>query len=80
MAEHAVLSGKALLSVDPAHGPGAAARNARLRYAEVAESKAHLPVPELPVTVPGIDEGRDVQVRDLAVYEQLFALELEQAA
>jgi hypothetical protein len=51
------------------HGPGAAARNARQRYAEA---------PTLNVRV--LDTGRDVEVRDLAVYEQLFGDDLREAA
>ena len=63
VAEHAVLAGRARLSVRNEHGPGAAARNARQRYAEPTE---------LPITARGVDAGRDVEVRDLAVYDQLF--------
>jgi hypothetical protein len=69
VAEHAVLAGRAQLSVRPEHGPGAAARNARQRYAEA---------PTLNVRV--LDTGRDVEVRDLAVYEQLFGDDLREAA
>jgi transposase len=69
VAEHAVLTGRAQLSVRPEHGPGAAARNARQRYAEA---------PTLNVRV--LDTGRDVEVRDLAVYEQLFGDDLREAA
>jgi transposase len=64
VAEHALLAGCGGLSVDPAHGPGAAVRNARKRYAE-------LPAPHRPIE-------RDVEVRDLLVYEQL--LEQREAA
>jgi len=68
VAEHAVLAGRAQLSVKPEHGPGAAARNARKRYAELAGE------------VEGrSDTGREVEVRDLAVYEQLLGTELEVA-
>jgi hypothetical protein len=68
VAEHAVLAGRGQLSVRPEHGPGAAARNARKRYAE------------LPVEVERLtDTGREVEVRDLAVYEQLLGTELEVA-
>ena len=70
VAEHAVLAGRARLSVLHEHGPGAAARNARQRYAEP---------PELPLTVPGVEAGREVEVRDLAVYEQLFGQPMEAA-
>lgn len=61
VAEHAMLAGRTQLSVRPEHGPGAALRNARKRYAEP----------------PSVDEraahgGRDVEVRDLSIYEQLM--------
>jgi hypothetical protein len=36
VAEHAVLAGRHQLSVQPAHGPGAVARNARTRFADTA--------------------------------------------
>lgn len=66
VAEHPVLAGRAQLSVLPEHGPGAAARNARQRYAAPA---AQAPVqPE-----------RDVQVRDPAVYDQLLESERAEA-
>ena len=45
-------------------GPGAVARNARKRYAELAE------VPTL--HEPVLDGAREVQVRELAVYDQLL--------
>lgn len=63
VAEHAVLAGKALLSVRGEHGPGAAARNARTRYARPAANE---------VTTAPLLDLRQVQVRDLAVYEQLL--------
>ena len=59
-AEHAVLEGRAQLSIHPEHGPGAMTRNQRLRY---AGASARPPAP------PPIE--REVQIRDLAVYEQL---------
>lgn len=65
VATHPVLAGKDALSVLPEHGPGAVARNARKRYADPADT---LPTPAL----------RDVEVRDLRVYEQL--LEQREAA
>lgn len=68
VAEHAVLSGKAQLSVRPEHGPGAAVRNARQRFAQAAS------------TLHGVDATREVEVRDLAVYGQLFTTELAEAA
>ena len=61
VAEHPVLAGRAQLSVRPEHGPGALARNARSRYADTA---GRPPMPE--------SAGRDVQVRDLTVYDQLL--------
>jgi hypothetical protein len=60
IAEHAVLAGRAQLSVQPQHGPGAAARNARQRFATPDSSVAAVPVP-------------DVEVRDLAIYEEVAA-------
>ncbi len=66
VAEHALLAGRGGLSVDPAHGPGAAVRNARKRYAE-----------PLPSTGP---IEREVEVRDLLVYEQLLTAEQREAA
>jgi len=68
VAEHAVLAGRAQLSVRPEHGPGAAARNARKLYAELADEVQRQ-----------TDTGREVEVRDLAVYEQLLGTELEVA-
>jgi transposase len=64
VAEHPVLAGRAQLSVRPEHGPGAVLRNGRRRHAEQppAPSTARAAPPE-------------VEVRDLAVYEQLVELE-----
>jgi transposase len=62
VAEHAVLAGRAQLSVRPEHGPGAAARNARQRF---AAARASAPA----------DPLREVEVRDLGVYERLFGTE-----
>lgn len=59
VAQHPVLAGRYQLSVQAAHGPGAAARNARQRYSS--------PRPAAPEPAPVA-----VQVRDLAVYEQLL--------
>lgn len=70
VAEHAVLAGRARLSVIHEHGPGAAARNARQRYPEPTE---------LPVTARGVDAGHEVEVRDLAIYDQLFGEPVEVA-
>jgi hypothetical protein len=59
VAEHAVLEGRAQLAVNPKHGPGAASRNARQRYATPRQS-------------PAADGNRhEVEVRDLAFYEHL---------
>jgi len=60
VAEHAILTGKHQLRVDPAHGPGAVARNVRSRFA----SSPNGPTPVAPL--------HDIEVRDLAVYEQLL--------
>ena len=58
VAEHAVVAGRAQLSVRPEHGPGAAMRNVRQRFgtgaARVAQA-AH----------------SEVEIRDLALYDQL---------
>ena len=63
VAEHPVLASRYELSVDPAHGPGAIARNARKRFATLAAPapRAARPLPE-------------VELRDLAVYEELFGV------
>lgn len=55
-----MLAGRHQLSVHPEHGPGAAARNARQRFAESAAAAA----PPMPAEV--------VEVHDLAVYEQML--------
>jgi transposase len=60
VAEHEVLAGQHRLAVRPEHGPGAAARNARQRFAgPVAGVPAALAPPS-------------VEVRDPIVYEQLL--------
>jgi transposase len=59
VAEHPVLSGRHQLSVLPEHGPGASSRNARRRFADLLPGTAE--------PLPG-----DVEVRDLAVYEQML--------
>jgi len=66
VAEHAVLAGRYQLSVKPEHGPGAAARNARKRYG----------VPPAASEAPrgGADLLHAVEVRDLAVYEQMLGV------
>jgi len=64
VAEHAVLAGRHQLSVNPAHGPGAVARNARKRFSEEAaanEPNSH-----------GAALLQAVEVRDLGVYDQLL--------
>ena len=60
VAEHAVLAGRHQLSVHPEHGPGAAARNARQRFADVTG---------LTPTPPALAE---VEIRDLQIYEQML--------
>jgi transposase len=60
VAEHEVLTDRHRLSVRPEHGPGAAARNARQRYAGPAPGVA-------PAAAPP-----SVEVRDPLVYEQLL--------
>lgn len=61
VAEHPVLAGRHQLSVMPEHGPGAAARNQRKRFAEPAPARAAAQVLVEPV-----------EVRDLALYDQLL--------
>jgi len=66
VAEHPVLAGRAQLIVRPEHGPGAALRNSRKRYAgamrpPVADEHCH-----------ALADQREVEVRDLAIYETLF--------
>jgi hypothetical protein len=70
VAEHPVLTGRAQLSVKPEHGPGALPRRQRQRFANGG--------PRAPGAEP--NDGRDVQVRDLAVYEQLLEGALREAA
>lgn len=59
VAEHPVLTGRHQLQVDPTHGPGAAARNARTRFST-------------PASAPAAHGLHAVEVRDLEVYEQLL--------
>jgi transposase len=68
VAEHTVLDGRAQLAVNPAHGPGAAARNSRQRYG----TPRGLSPPDL--------GAHDVEVRDLTVYEHLSVATLSEAA
>jgi transposase len=58
-AEHPVLTGRHQVQVDPAHGPGAASRNARTRFST-------------PSAAPAANALQPVEVRDLEVYEQLL--------
>ena len=66
VAEHAVLAGRGQLSARPEHGPGAAARNARQRYSALR-------------TLAATDPLREVEVRDLAVYDRLIGAHLVEA-
>lgn len=59
VAEHPVLTGRHQVQVDPAHGPGAVARNARTRFSS-------------PATVGAANDVQAVEVRDLEVYDQLL--------
>ncbi len=61
VAEHPVLVGRHQLCVKPEHGPGAAARNARKRFSD-----------PLPASKPALNELAGVEVRDLAVYDELL--------
>jgi len=68
VAEHVVLEGRSQLAVRPEHGPGAAARNARQRYGKPRQSASkHV-------------SAQEVEVRDLAVYDQLSVRTLSEAA
>ena len=69
VAEHAVLAGRARLSVRPEHGPGAAARNTRHRYSDLPQAG-----------VRAVDLQSEVEVRELAVYDQLIDNRLLEAA
>lgn len=57
---HPLLSGKHELRIVPEHGPGAAARNARLRRSTLSGANP----------IPGAEP--DVEVRDLALYDALI--------
>jgi transposase len=63
VAEHPVREGRYGLSINPEHGPGALARNARTRYAERTRVAAEASAAE-PYAV--------VEQRDLGVYEQML--------
>lgn len=67
VAEHPVLAGRAQLSVLPEHGPGAALRNARKRYAGMSHPIASGPR-HAGMGVP------EVEVRDLAIYDTLLGM------
>ena len=68
VASHEILEGKYGLRIDPGHGPGAAARNARQRRSTPC-----------PVALDAREAHPDVEVRDLAVYDALAAAECEVA-
>jgi transposase len=59
VAEHAALEGRAQLAVNPQHGPGAASRNARQRYATPRQATNRHAT------------GHEVEVRDLSIYEHV---------
>lgn len=62
VAEHPVLEGRAQLAVVPQHGPGAASRNVRQRYATPRHAtRAAL-------------NREEVEVRDLGIYEHLTTI------
>ena len=61
VARHPELAGRHQLSIDPAHGPGAIARNARSRLSR-APAAQDLEAVRL----------TEVEVRDLGIYEQLL--------
>lgn len=61
VAEHAVLAGRAQLSVKPEHGPGPVTRNRRQRFAQ-----------NLCERTTDSTQAPDVQVRELSVYEQIL--------
>ncbi len=72
VAEHPVLAGRFQLSVKPEHGPGAMSRNQRQR---IAGGNARSRPSASPPSSDSV-----VQVRDLAVYEQLVQGEQREAA
>ena len=67
VAEHPVLAGRAQLAVRPEHGPGAVARNARQRASS-------------PRAPSGSATERDVEIRDLALYDAVCGSALPEAA
>ncbi|HZR81894.1 MAG TPA: hypothetical protein VFD92_12410 [Candidatus Binatia bacterium] len=66
VATHEILTGKCRMRINPAHGPGAEARNARQRRS----------TPWL-VALDARDGHPDVEIRDLAVYDTLAAPAIE---
>ena len=65
VAEHAELTGKYQMSIQPEHGPGAIARNARQRRSEpAASSAADMDIAE-------------VQIRDLSVYDRAAGVQVQ---
>lgn len=64
VAEHPVCEGRYQLCVKPEHGPGAIARNARLRYADTALQALRASSEAESLAV--------VEQRDLAIYEQML--------
>jgi transposase len=62
VATHRVLTGKYEVRIDPAHGPGAVARNTR-----------QLRSTPWPVTLDGRQAHPTVEIRDLAIYDTLAA-------
>jgi transposase len=66
VAEHPVLAGRAQLSVRPEHGPGAASRNSRKRYAGAVRELGGHPAQRA--------VEREVEIRDLAIYDTLFGV------
>lgn len=62
VAMHRELAGKYGVRIDPAHGPGAAARNVRQRRST-----------PWPVNLEDRPEHEDVEIRDLSIYDALAA-------
>lgn len=67
VAEHPILTGRAQLAMLPEHGPGAVARNRRHRHST-------------PRTRAQLEQGQQVEVRDLGIYEQASGAVLSEAA
>lgn len=61
IAQHPRLLGRHQLSIDPGHGPGAMARNARRLLSSIGVGSA-----------PAATRLTEVEVRDLGIYEHLF--------